>query len=118
MTKEKTQNWILEKLRANSLSQTKLSSYTEIHENTISRYCKGECLPGCFSALGRRASGSTPPSTTVWWPATVHRRDGTHTLTDEDTGEAAVLPVYVLRYDTDGDVGWDEQEECWSCFVG
>ena len=46
MTKEKTQNWILEKLRANSLSQTKLSSYTEIHENTISRYCKGECLPG------------------------------------------------------------------------
>lgn len=54
----------------------------------------------------------------VWWAATVSRRDGTHTLMDDESGESAVLPVYVLRYDADDTVGWEEQEECWTCFVG
>jgi hypothetical protein len=54
----------------------------------------------------------------VWWPATVHRRDGWHTLVDEDSGESATLPVYVLRYDADESAGWQEQEECWTSFVG
>eukprot|EP00041_Stephanoeca_diplocostata_P000728 m.16601 g.16601 ORF g.16601 m.16601 type:complete len:326 (-) comp10998_c0_seq2:437-1414(-) len=79
-----------------------------------SSQCRWNGGSGCFSPTCREEQRSQE----VWWKCVIVGRQGTHVLTDDETGDRLELPVFLLRYDTNESLGWAEAEETLACPIG